>query len=437
MKRRLTGRILSVFLGLALSFAPAAAPFGSVSEVVAAPDYGLIFDAAFYVNKYPELRPVCGTDEAKLYEHYLKIGIKEGRQASAKFNPQYYRTNYPDLQAAFANNWQKYADHFLNYGMKEGRVADRIISAGKLTDALSYDKEPAGALATVVANPPDANGFLTTTDPAEITKVISQASGLTAGRKMCYSTAVPYPNSPLKAYRDDSILAVGWKESIAGRLCTFTEVVIKDGSQFRRKLTGDAYGSPIRQTASQMSAQVGAVVASTADFYAYRSVGTIIYGGTICRFDPNLDTCYITYDGDMLMTYAGQIKTLEEMQKYIADNRVNFGITFGPIIVDGGQARAVANYALGEINQNYSRCAIGYYEKGHFLIMTMNYEYGHSVATLAEETSVMALKGCSRAYAMDGGGTGEIVFGGVMYNRPDWNKERAISDIIYFVSGAQ
>ncbi len=436
MKRKFLRKIISLCLGLSIPAASAAEFMGAAIYAEASADYSVIFDAAFYVGKYPELRASFGKDAEKLYTHYLNFGIKEGRQPSAKFNPQYYRSNYPDLQAAFANNWRLYVDHYINFGMKEGRVADKILQGNAEDTSVSYTVKPAGALATVVANPPNAAGFLTTTDPTQLSSKIA-ASPLAAGKKMVYSSAVPYAGAPLKAYSDDSILAVGWKESIAGRLCTFTEVVIKDGSQFRRKLTGDMYGSPLRQTPTQMAAQVGAVVASTADFYAYRSVGTIVYAGNICRFDPNLDTCYITYSGDMLMTYAGQIKTLEEMQKYITDNNVNFAMTFGPIIVDNGQARAVAAYALGEIHQNYSRCAFGCFERGHFLIMTMNYEYGHTVATLAEETSVMALKGCTKAYAMDGGGTGEIVFGGVMYNRPDWNKERAISDIMYFVSASQ
>ena len=410
---------------------------GNAIYAEAQADYSVIFDAVFYVEKYPELRAAYGRDADKLYKHYLTYGIKEGRQPSAKFNPQYYRTNYPDLQAAFANNWRAYADHYINFGMKEGRVADHVMEAGAAEPAVSYNVKPAGGLATVVANPPDAAGFLTTTDPSQVNAVVASASALTAGRKMVWSSSVPKAGAPLKAYSDGSILAVGWKEVIGNRLCTFTEVVIKDGSQFRRKLTGDMYGSPLRQTPTQMAAQVGAVVASTADFYAYRSVGTIVYAGSICRFDPNLDTCYITNDGNMLFSYAGQIKTLEEEQKFITDNNVNFGLTFGPIIVDNGQARAVPAYALGEINQNYSRCAIGMMDKGHFLIMTMNYEYGYSVATLAEETQAMALKGCAKAYALDGGGTGEIVFGGKMYNRPDWNKERLISDIIYFVSSSQ
>ncbi len=40
---------------------------------------GQIFDAEFYAEKYPDVKAALGTDEAKLYEHYLQVGKAEGR----------------------------------------------------------------------------------------------------------------------------------------------------------------------------------------------------------------------------------------------------------------------------------------------------------------------------------------------------------------------
>ena len=39
-----------------------------------------------------------------------------------------------------------------------------------------------------------------------------------------------------------------------------------------------------------------------------------------------------------------------------------------------------------------------------------------------------------KAYALDGGQTGELVFNGQIYNRIDFDAERTVSDIIYFAS---
>ena len=38
------------------------------------------------------------------------------------------------------------------------------------------------------------------------------------------------------------------------------------------------------------------------------------------------------------------------------------------------------------------------------------------------------------AYCLDGGQTGEVVFKGEPYNYIDFNKERQVSDIIYFAT---
>ena len=46
----------------------------------------------------------------------------------------------------------------------------------------------------------------------------------------------------------------------------------------------------------------------------------------------------------------------------------------------------------------------------------------------------MYLKGVDKAYALDGGQTGELVFNGQVYNRIDFDAERTVSDIIYFAS---
>ena len=44
----------------------------------------------------------------------------------------------------------------------------------------------------------------------------------------------------------------------------------------------------------------------------------------------------------------------------------------------------------------------------------------------------MAAKGCESAYALDGGQTAELIFGGKIRNRIVYDSERAVSDIVYF-----
>ena len=41
------------------------------------------FDAIFYSNMYPDVKTIAGDDYAKVYNHYLTYGIKEGRYPNA------------------------------------------------------------------------------------------------------------------------------------------------------------------------------------------------------------------------------------------------------------------------------------------------------------------------------------------------------------------
>ena len=86
-------------------------------------DYSIVFDSIYYANKYADLKAVFGTDANKLFEHFMKYGMKEGRQAISTFNVTTYKNRYADLQKAFGNNLPDYYKHFCQFGKKEGRNA--------------------------------------------------------------------------------------------------------------------------------------------------------------------------------------------------------------------------------------------------------------------------------------------------------------------------
>lgn len=86
-------------------------------------DYSLVFDAAYYANRYPDLKAAFGTDPAKLLNHFKQYGMIEGRQAKSTFNVTVYKARYSDLRAAFGDNLPKYYEHYIQCGYKEGRKA--------------------------------------------------------------------------------------------------------------------------------------------------------------------------------------------------------------------------------------------------------------------------------------------------------------------------
>ena len=83
--------------------------------------YDGVFDASYYLSRYPELRQQYGTDEKALLDHFLKTGLYEGRQASPLFAIDYYMTQYRDLSSIYGANRTAYMAHFQSNGMKEGR----------------------------------------------------------------------------------------------------------------------------------------------------------------------------------------------------------------------------------------------------------------------------------------------------------------------------
>ena len=80
-----------------------------------------MFDAKYYAEKYPDVAKECGTDEEKLFNHFLNNGLVEGRQPSKDFNVYAYKSCYADLNKTFEDDVVAYYKHYLNYGRKENR----------------------------------------------------------------------------------------------------------------------------------------------------------------------------------------------------------------------------------------------------------------------------------------------------------------------------
>jgi microsomal dipeptidase-like Zn-dependent dipeptidase/uncharacterized protein YaeQ len=86
-----------------------------------------VFDAAFYLSYYSDIRAAYGNDAVAALGHWLNQGLpKEGRRGSRTFDVQFYLGHYADLQAAFGRNYTAALDHWINTGLpKEGRRGSR------------------------------------------------------------------------------------------------------------------------------------------------------------------------------------------------------------------------------------------------------------------------------------------------------------------------
>lgn len=81
------------------------------------------FNATYYANAHADVYETCGNDAKALYNHFIKTGIKEGRQSSAQFWITAYKDNNQDLVDIFGDDLIKYYNHYIECGVNEGRVS--------------------------------------------------------------------------------------------------------------------------------------------------------------------------------------------------------------------------------------------------------------------------------------------------------------------------
>lgn len=89
-------------------------------------EYSAVFDAAYYANRYPDLKAAYGDNDSALLQHFIQYGMAEGRQGSSQFDVYSYKNLYPDLRAAFGNNLKSYYMHYISSGKAEGRKATGV-----------------------------------------------------------------------------------------------------------------------------------------------------------------------------------------------------------------------------------------------------------------------------------------------------------------------
>lgn len=289
----------------------------------------------------------------------------------------------------------------------------------------------------LVAPKPNSASFGETDDPAVIQALIDQSSELLDGQEMIWnSDIVRYEGSTMRYYCDETLLVITWKELHDYCVFTHAEIKMADGSQLRRALAGNSYGSGVRMKATDMANAVNAVIAINGDFYDYRQLGITVYQRQLYRNNPALvDTAFFTAGGDMIFSHRGELMGEGEAQAFIERNDVVFAVAFGPILIEDGQTVPIAGYPVGEVANQYSRAAIAQKDHLHYLLVTAGQEANYARRpTTNEFANYLSRFALQSAYNLDGGQTATIAMQGTTVNRVDWDNERTMSDIIYFAT---
>lgn len=312
-------------------------------------------------------------------------------------------------------------------------------AAGELTYLpLHYTIAPEA----LAAPAPDPACFGETEDPAVIEALLQtpEAQRLIGGQTLVWNAGIErYPKgTAIRWYLDETILVLVWQEVEHGGVGTFSEVFLADGSQIRRKISGDQLYDLHFDTASSFGQAAGAVLTSGGDMYYHgRMCGVGFYQGQLYRFEPDTcDSCCVTAEGDLLFLYRGTVDSEEAARRFAEENDVVFSLVFGPVLIDGGQNVTPDYYAWGQINDEYARSALGQLGKLHYLKMDLNCGTGryYHLFTLKQAAASMLARGCEKAYALDGGQTAVTVLGDRLINPVQFGFERRVSDILYFAT---
>ena len=86
-------------------------------------NYIVVYNYDYYRKNNPDLVTLYGDNREAYLNHFITVGMSEGRQGNKNFNLAAYKANNPDLVAAFGDDNVKYYEHYISSGKAEGRKA--------------------------------------------------------------------------------------------------------------------------------------------------------------------------------------------------------------------------------------------------------------------------------------------------------------------------
>ena len=309
--------------------------------------------------------------------------------------------------------------------------------SGALQGVLNIEKVYWLSDSDLVAPKPNSEAYGTADSPAELAWLLEEAKDLIGDRDMIFGLDTEIrPNSKIHYYYDETILVITWKNLIGRVPYSYAETIVAHPSQFRRFLADGEFGSDKQYVTTHLAKEVNSVMATSGDFYKHRYYGVVVHEGKIERAEFNtVDTCFIDDQSNLLFSPKGTFRNMEEAEAFVKDHNIRFSLAFGPILVRDGVECTPADYAVGEINDPYTRAAICQQNDLHYLIVNTTGEFKeynrHTMHEFAVELQKM---GCRNAYALDGGQTTVSTMDGELVTNPDHGDQRKISDIIYFAT---
>ncbi|MFT4258728.1 phosphodiester glycosidase family protein [Microbacterium sp.] len=218
------------------------------------------------------------------------------------------------------------------------------------------------------------------------------------------------------------------------------DVTLTDATALRSAFAGDAFGTNITETTSEIAEDNNAIFAINGDYYGFRDTGIVIRNGVVYR-DEGAREGLVFYTDGTVEVYDETSTTADEL---LADGAWNT-LSFGPAIVVDGQivdgiedVEIDTNFGNHSIQGDQPRTLVGVIDDNHLVFVVIDgRDTGYSKgATLTEAAEIMISLGATTAYNLDGGGSSTMYFNGEVINQPSNGGERGTSDILYIAGSS-
>ena len=99
-------------------------------------NYSSVFDYHYYIMRYDDVVDSIGLGYFQVLEHFVTVGMKEGRRGNRGFDVHIYMENYPQMYEYFGGYYELWFHHYIEYGFDEEKIANRILP---ILDDINYD----------------------------------------------------------------------------------------------------------------------------------------------------------------------------------------------------------------------------------------------------------------------------------------------------------
>lgn len=209
------------------------------------------------------------------------------------------------------------------------------------------------------------------------------------------------------------------------------DIYTQDIELIQSYAAGGDFSKNHNDTVENMAVESGCLLAVSGDYYGHNTKGLVIRNGVLYRDSlvDSRDVCVLYRDGRMETYEAGSF-TVEELMA--GDPWQAWA--FGPALTADGQVRGESAFKKLNYAARNPRCAIGYYEPGHYCFVMVDGRQGSYSRglTLVELSELMVSLGCTKAYNLDGGDSAQLYWQGRIYNSPSGDG-RDMSDIVYLI----